>query len=617
MTCHEDEARAWTGSHHDWAWTLPGPDTVLGDFDDAEFEHHGVTTRFFRDGEGYFVETDAVDGARGVWEVVGVVGVSPLQQYLLSPTPGRLQTLDVAWDTLENRWYHVFPDQDIGPNDGLHWAGPYKSWEARCAECHATGYSRNYQAEARVYAPEMAEIGVGCEACHGPGAAHLDWVETWETEGAEAADAGIWPGMGAAGFSQAFAPDDPEAEIQQCAACHSRREAFFDGNPLPGSNYHDTYALALLREGLYHADGTILDEVYVTGSFLQSKMYAQGVRCTDCHDPHRAALRVEGNATCTQCHNPEGNARFPTLVPADYDAPSHHFHEEGSAGAQCAACHMTERVYMGNDLRSDHSFRIPRPDLVAGTGAPDTCTDCHDDRDAAWAAAAIEEWYPESDNRGPHPVTTFAAARLAPMGQAEALLELAGDAEAAGIVRASALELLAPVADQGVAAAAAGLLADPDPLVRAAAARVQRGVPGEDRVAALEGALDDPVRAVRVAAARALIDVPGAEAEPAVRGAMREWRGALTASADFPETHLIIGGIGLTSRNFELASQAFREAVTLDPQLLDAWRMLVRIAAATGDTPGAMAALEEAEAANPGSLFLEDLRFELGLPPAQ
>jgi hypothetical protein len=203
------------------------------------------------------------------------------------------------------------------------------------------------------------------------------------------------------------------------------------------------------------------------------------------------------------------------------------------------------------------------------------------------------------------------------MGQTEALMELATDAAAAGIVRATALELLTPVADPGLAAEAAGLMDDPDPLVRAAAVRLQRGVPGPERVAALEGALADPVRAVRVAAARTLIDVPGAEAEPAVRAAMGEWRGALSANADFPETHLIIGGIGLTSRNFALAQQGFREAVTLDPQLLDGWRMLVRIAAATGDMPGAMAALEEAETANPGSLVLEDLRAELGLPPAR
>jgi len=173
---------------------------------------------------------------------------------------------------------------------------------------------------------------------------------------------------------------DTEATIQQCAGCHSRREAFGDGNPVPGTPFDDAYNLAQLRPGLYHADGQILDEVYVYGSFLQSRMYARGVSCLNCHDAHGADLRAAGNAVCVQCHNPAGNADFPTLTKAGYDTPAHHFHAEGSDGALCKNCHMIARTYMGIDRRRDHSFRIPRPDLAAETGAPDACTDCHADR---------------------------------------------------------------------------------------------------------------------------------------------------------------------------------------------------------------------------------------------
>ena len=77
-----------------------------------------------------------------------------------------------------------------------------------------------------------------------------------------------------------------------------------DGNPVPGTNYHDVFTIALLRQGLYHPDGSILDEVFEGGSFLQSKMHGMGVRCSDCHDPHEAKLKAEGNAVCTQCHSP-------------------------------------------------------------------------------------------------------------------------------------------------------------------------------------------------------------------------------------------------------------------------------------------------------------------------
>ncbi len=215
------------------------------------------------------VETEGADGALRSFDVVAVAGVRPLQQYLLSPEPGRTQALDIAWDTERGVWYDLYPDQHLPAGDGMHWTGPYKSWEARCAECHATGYSRNYDARTQRYAAHMAEIGVGCESCHGPGEAHAAWAAAPDGDGAAR-----WPGLTANGLTVDLGVS-AEVEIEQCAGCHSRREAFFDGNPLPGTPYHDSYSLALLRDGLYAADGQIEAENYEFGSFLQAKMYAQ------------------------------------------------------------------------------------------------------------------------------------------------------------------------------------------------------------------------------------------------------------------------------------------------------------------------------------------------------
>ncbi len=605
--CHESEARAWTGSHHAWAWTQPDETTVLGDFDDAVFEHRGLTTRFIRRDDAFFVETEGADGAMRAFEVTGVVGMAPLQQYLVSTEPGRLQALDIAWDVEGKRWYHLYPDQDLPPGDGLHWTGPYKTWNARCAECHATGFVKNYDARSRTYDSRQAEIGVGCEACHGPGEAHVAWAKA-----PEGYDPARWPGLTAKGFTIGFAAGSPEAEIEQCAGCHSRRGPFGDGNPLPGTAFHDAYRLALLREGLYHADGTIQDEVYVYGSFLQAKMYARGVRCTDCHDPHTSGLKAEGNAVCAQCHSPAGNQRFSTLTQADYDNPSHHFHPEDSAGAQCVSCHMIERVYMGIDGRRDHSFRVPRPDLFLATGAPNACTDCHTDRNAAWAATEIAQRFPDSDRRGPHFSQTFAAARYDPAASAENLLGIAKHDGLPGVIRASALDLLRAVADEAIAARTAPLIDDDDPLVRAAAIAVQRGAPPTDRVQRIVPAFEDPARSVRIAAAREFLDAPVARLPTriaeAARNATGEWRASLLAKADFPETHMAIGGAALVLRNPRAAENAFRETVRLDPQRVEAWAMIVRILAATGDLDGARVALDDPLAANPSSEVLRSLR---------
>ena len=62
----------------------------------------------------------------------------------------------------------------------------------------------------------------------------------------------------------------------------------------------DDFLPSRLGEGLYYPDGQIRDEVYVYGSFVQSKMHAAGVRCSNCHQPHSLNLRAEGNDVCTQ-----------------------------------------------------------------------------------------------------------------------------------------------------------------------------------------------------------------------------------------------------------------------------------------------------------------------------
>jgi hypothetical protein len=171
--CHADQNDLWKGSQHALAWTVPTPQTMLGDFNDAEFSDGKTTTRFTTQDDEYFVSVTEMDGQTTQYKVHSTAGIAPLQQYLLETEPGRQQSLDVVWDVENQGWYNLYPDQDLPSDDGLHWAGPYKNWNARCAECHATGYQRNFGARTGKYASTMAEMGVGCEACHGPGGAHV------------------------------------------------------------------------------------------------------------------------------------------------------------------------------------------------------------------------------------------------------------------------------------------------------------------------------------------------------------------------------------------------------------------------------------------------------------
>jgi len=607
--CHTSVSQEWANSHHALAWQMPDEQTVLGNFDDAIFEHQGVSSRFNQSGELFIVTTDKPDGTTTSFEVQGVAGVEPLQQYLVATETGRLQALDIAWDVDRQVWYHLYPEQDLRAGDGLHWTGPYKNWNARCAECHATGYAKNYDHQTRLYASEQVEVGVGCEACHGPGEAHVKWAKAPDRD-----DEYLWTGLNASGFLIGFTPESPDTEIHQCAGCHARREPLGDGNPLPGTTFYDAYRLALLRDGLYHADGSIQDEVYVYGSFLQSKMYARGVRCTNCHEAHTANLKSQGNALCIQCHSAVGNPQFQSLKLATYDDPSHHFHDAESAGAQCKNCHMVERIYMGIDGRRDHGFRIPRPDLSVEIGTPNACNDCHTDESADWAAIKIKEWFPDSIRRTVSFAQTFATARSDPGSVTDELLEISENQQQSGIVRASALQLLRDVSSVSIAARATPLIGDDDPLVRSAAIALQRGATPIDRIQRLVAALEDPVQSVRISAVRALLGEQIAHLPPNIatahRTAMNEWRSSFMAKTDFPETHMAIGGMALVLRDSRAAEQAFREAVRLDPQLVDAWNMIVRIRAVVGDRDGARAALDDAILANPSNGFLLSLKEE-------
>ncbi len=607
--CHEAEMEAWKDSHHALAWTFANEENVLGDFGSSTFSHKSEDWYFSKDENDFVVETKSEDGEETTYKVIGVAGIAPLQQYLVDIGDGHIQALDIAWDIENERWYHLYPDQDLPPGDGLHWTGPYKNWNARCAECHATGFEKNYNPASRRYQSRAEEIGVGCEACHGPAEAHLAWARDGETDLSTYGE-----GLTELGFTIDTAAEDPEVQIQQCAGCHSRREPFQNGNPLPGTPFHDAYRLSLLREGLYHPDGQILDEVYVYGSFLQSKMYANGVRCSDCHDVHTAEIKADDNSLCTQCHSPAGDDRFSTLRKAVYDDPGHHFHEPGSEGAQCKSCHMIERVYMGIDGRRDHSFRIPRPDLTETTGAPNACNDCHDDQSAQWAAAEIEKHFLDSENRGFHHGELFHQAWNGDSSTFAALMELAQDDSAADIVRASALDILQRAEDPQIAAQAVDLLKDDSPLVRSAAIVLQRAAPPTERVQRLSPLLSDPVSSVRMAAAREFLNAPIARMPPnleqAYRSALDEWRAGLAMRADFPETHMVLGGTALVMRNLQAAEMAFRRTVDMDPQLVQAWSMIVRILDAQGNRESAKAALDSALEANPEDPGLLQLKSQ-------
>ena len=312
----------------------------------------------------------------------------------------------------------------------------------------------------------------------------------------------------------------------------------------------------------YHVDGQIDDEVYVYGSFIQSKMFHQQVRCSDCHDMHTTRILAEGNLLCVRCHTPK--PENPTV----YDAPSHHFHERGSKGAQCVECHMPQKTYMGIDARRDHSIRVPRPDLSVKFGTPNACNKCHDDQTAAWAADWIVKWKgPQRPREVRHPEANHAFRAGQPDAE-KLLLATVRDKEAPAFTRAGALLSLRNFLNPAVFKEARSQLKDPDPIVRTAAVSQLDGLPPESAKKDLVPMLNDKVKAVRTEAARVLARVPreafSASEKIAFDVALQELKQRSYSHLDRPESYLSLAILDQVQGDLESAIKHFRLSIERD-----------------------------------------------------
>ncbi|MEE8633461.1 MAG: cytochrome c3 family protein [Methyloceanibacter sp.] len=578
ITCHSEQGGQWDVSQHAHAMAHAKEETVFGDFDDAEFDYFGVKSRFFRKDGKFFIETDGPDGKLQNFEVKYTFGLEPLQQYLIEFPDGRVQALSIAWDSRTKeeggqRWFHLYPDEDIGHDDPLHWTRLNQNWNFMCAECHSTGLAKNYDAATDHFATTWKEISVGCEACHGQGSAHVAWAKDWSPFAKKDNAKGLLARFDErSGISWSRDPktDKPQRsatpvrlrkEVEMCGRCHARRGQVSE-DWLPGKPLSDSHVASLITRDLYQPDGQKLDEVYNYGSFKQSKMFAAGVTCSDCHDPHSAKLRFTGNQVCLQCHA------------GTYAEPTHTHHEDVSAAPDCIACHMPARTFMVVDKRHDHSFRVPRPDLSVSLGVTNACNDCHVDKSADWAATVVEDWFgPDRKGFQTHGPAFHAAWHGA--ADAESLLSaVAADADAPAFTRASALADLLAYPSRATANLVGKGLTDPDPMVRIAALNHLETSPPAQLWSIVSPLLDDPVRGVRIKAAFLLGGVPTQDLSAADRSrlarAEKDFMATQDLNADRPEARALLGRYLSRTGKMSEAEAEYRAALRLSPEFAPA-----------------------------------------------
>ncbi len=607
VDCHVDQYADWTDSHHDLAMQVANESTILGDFEQSSFEYFGSTTEFFREDDEFVIRTANASGESEDYVVTHTFGVTPLQQYLVEFPGGRLQSVPFAWDSRPEtdggqRWFHVYGDELIAPGDELHWTGRQQNWNYMCAECHSTNLSVNYDQGTDTFATSWSEMNVGCEGCHGPSSIHVAEAQSGDFSGRKGLrvdldDHGraVWQMNADTGIAERSElamrqSRQPEA----CGRCHSRR-GVINADYEYGVPLAETHRPALINSPLYFDDGQIRDEVYVYGSFIQSRMYQAGVTCSDCHNPHSLQLvtGAEPSDVCTQCH-----------LPSKFATTEHHQH--APAEVACVDCHMPARDYMQVDPRRDHSFRVPRPDLSVSSNAPNACTSCHADRDAEWAATAAKNWWGDAQ---PHFASTFAAAHSG-AGNA-GLNDVVADRTLPGIVRATAFATMSAPPGEAEATSIEGGLGDPDPLVRMAAIGTAQILPPETQLQLLAPLLKDPIRSVRIEAARVLAPLQEyLSTNAGFTAAANDFRDSQLAIASRPEAHVALGDFESSMGNPDKAIEHYSFALAMDPEYAYSRLNYADALRRFGDEQGAEKMLHdglEMDAAN------ADLRHSLGL----
>jgi tetratricopeptide (TPR) repeat protein len=607
--CHVNESESWKHSDHDKAMDHANANTVLGDFSGVEAKRHSLSARFFQKGGDYFVSIQE-NNKTAEYPVRYVFGHYPLQQYLVEEISGQLQVMPFAWDTRDKlqggqRWYANY-QEDIATNDRLHWKQPTQNWNGMCADCHSTGLKRNFDTTSLTFNTHFDTVDITCASCHGAMNGHYSSNDSHVSNGTDQTASyhsplqpsqqralGQWlmkEGDKIARWrvekdGELIEADRDNSFMDTCFGCHSLRSPLTDGIN-PDAAYLDQFTPSLLVPPLYFSDGQIREEVYVYGSFLQSRMYEAGVNCIDCHDAHSMKIKVEGNGLCLQCHSA-----------SNYDTEAHTHHPLNTPASQCVNCHMPSRTYMGVDSRRDHSFSIPTPHISEGTGAPNACLSCHAN-DNKWVSEQLNKWFGRASTLSRDEENYITLMHGRPLSK-QTMLGLAYAKSLPTIKRATALSMLASRVDGLSDNDLRNFIRSKKPLLRLAAAQAGRALPVSERLKSYVTLLNDRYKSIRVTAVNNLVGLginseayKNAFSELVTSNAVNQWRG---------EGNLNQSLLAYKLGNLAEAEALLKQGIKVDPYFEANYINLAELYRSQNDLKLEKQTLEKAKKAMPNS----------------
>lgn len=613
QSCHQQEYKSWQGSHHDMAMKHADENSVLADFNNVSFDNAGQINQFFKKDQQFWVNIKGPDGKFHDYQIKYTFGFEPLQQYMVEFDDGRIQLIPFAWDSRSKakggqRWFNLYPEYSENHQD-FFWTNTGQNWNYMCADCHSTNVQKNFDVKTNQYKTSYSEVNVGCEACHGPASKHVDWTKNKKS---------VVNGMGfsrnltkpvnkwvvKAGFNT-LKPESIHASQQTlvCAQCHSRRTQISNKSHVDGNEFGERYLLSLITNDNYYPDGQIYDEDFVYGSFLQSKMQKNGVVCSNCHDPHTAQLIMPEEVVCLQCHQA-----------TVYAQKSHHQHKDDSTGAQCVNCHMPQTTYMQLDDRRDHGWHKPNPGMAQQFGTPDTCLSCHKDKDSQWSGQFVHQWFNKKHTQDEEPFAPiFAIADGGYQNMAQQLSKIAQSQQYADIIRASALVRMANIPDTNTLIAIARNVKHSDSNVRRGAIDGAANIKPAEKWRILSPLLADKVLSVRTEAAMALVPLwPNLSTQQklALKTSLDEYLAIQDFNADRGYAHTNKAIVFGYQNNIELANQAYRQSMLIEPYFAPAYVNMAELYRQQGNNLEAINTLLLGSKENPSD---SSIPYSLGL----
>ncbi len=595
--CHEDFFELWADSYHGLALQevdpafpsrnlLPQANSIR--VNGAEFR--------FEDGQ----VTEKKGGRTTTHEVKYAMGGKNVFYFLTERERGHLQVLPVAYDTNRREWYDTtasmvrhFPDLD---DEAVDWTDRSLTFNTSCYNCHVSQLSTNYEPETDSYNTTWLEPGINCEACHGPGSAHIEAFTDYE-EGTP--------------YEELKIIDTRELSTLQrsemCAPCHAKMYPLSPGYE-PGKRLYDHYGIHTLEHVDFYPDGRDLGENFTYTLWLLSPCAGSGeLDCVYCHTSSGRNRFTGDNAdqACFPCHAEEVN-----------DPSAHSFHEASSEGSRCISCHMP-RTEFARMIRHDHSMLGPTPQATIEFESPNACNICHADQSAEWADEWARKWYGEDyQAEVMHRARLLQAARNGEWGKLEQMLDYIADPDSDKVYTASLIRLMAASRDTRKWPAIEKAVKSSSPLVRAAAVDGVAAHPDMDTLLSLMlEAVKDDYRLVRVRAAAVLAEFPlDGNVSPqdleTVGRSFDELEESLASRPDDWSSHYNLGNLYAGRGLYQEALEAYRKAAEFRPEEVPVLVNQSMVHARTGDNQNAERLLREAVRIEPGN---EAACFNLGL----